>query len=446
MIAAQRWNAGAVTAPAGPAAWLRARAWLGVPIVLALWALVPEMRRLIDWKIGFNSVSLVSVVPLLALVPPAAALVYGGKLRALRPALAWCGWLWLGGFSFALAVGLMAGNGAAALYTYAEFVLPMAFGLWVATLDLPWRLLHARVARFLLALSTPLCLYAAYQFVKPPVWDVLWMLHANITAIGVPLPYQFRPFSTLNSPGPFADLLVAAIVLNLPRLDGAKPLRLAQVALCLATLMLTMVRSDWIALVVAVLCYVVLTPNRARNLALLSVACAACAVLAFNASALLGDAAAGNGLQARLQTFTDLSSDRSYNERQSYFGDVLTTAFEQPTGTGLGITGTAAKLGSLQRTLDFDNGYVARFTEMGYFGTACYLAVMLGALGFAAREWSHAARGRDAPRAALAAAVLAFGLALAFLDISSDHHDALDGVLFWLVLALLARPTVPARR
>ena len=277
---------------AGVAAWYRARPWLPIALVLCAWAVMPGIRRLFDWRMGgFASVSLLSIVPLIALLPAAFALTYRAKLRFVDRRLAFCAWLWTGGFGFAFAVALANGGSPfAATYALAQFMLPMAFGLWVATLELPPEVLYERTADVLLWLATLLSLYAVLQFVSPPPWDVSWMLQAHIGSIGQPYPYQLRAFSTLNSPGVFTDFLDVALAVNFPRLMTARsPLRIAQFVVCIAALALTMVRTGWLGFAVAFITYIALTPHRARNLAVLGGVAVLGAVIMFNASTLLGN-------------------------------------------------------------------------------------------------------------------------------------------------------------
>jgi hypothetical protein len=429
----------------GVAAWWRAQPLLPITFVLVLWAIMPEIRRLIDWKIGFNYIAVASIVPLLALLPFAALVLYRDHAK-LRRSIALCAWLWAGGFGYAFAVALVAGNGLAAIYSGLNFVLPMFFGLWVATLDIPPESLSERVAAIALWIATPLAVYAVFQYVVLPEWDAAWMLNTNLVSIGIAAPFQFRPFSTLNAPGPFADFLVAVLLLNLPRLKRPSPLQLAQIMLLVGVLVLTMVRTAWLAAAVGLFAYLLMSPNRAKNLAIFSLVGVVCALLVFNAGALLGNDQAGSDLSRRFQTLGDLQNDNSYNVRQNYFGDALQTALSQPTGSGLGLLGTAAKLGSSQQVVDFDNGYIARLTEMGYFGTACYLATLIAGLVLAWRYWYDAGR-RGSPReAAFGAAVFALQLTLAFTDISSDHHNQFSGIFFWLSLALVCCRHKPIRR
>ena len=402
--------------------------------------MMPGIRRLFDWRAGgFASISVLSIVPLLALVPALIALTYGGRLRLVDKRLVACAWVWTGGFSIAAVIGIANGvSPAAAGYAFAQFLLPAAFGLWIASLDMPADVLYHRIASIFLWLSTPLCLYAAFQFVSPPAWDVAWMHSAGILSIGKPFPYELRPFSTLNAPGVFADFLVITIALNLPRLIVARaPLRYAQFALCVAALVLTMVRTGWLGFVVALVTYFFLTPNRGRNLAVFSLIAVVGSLVVFNASALLGSEQAGNSIAARFSTLSNLGQDASFIDRQQYFGSVLYDAAAQPFGQGLGTIGTAAKLGSSGDTKDFDNGFIARFSEMGYFGTVCYLATVIAMGVLCIRAWQRYGARRESKLTAIAAAVVAVQVMLFVLDVASDHHNALAGLAFWISAAIL---------
>lgn len=406
---------------------------LAILACLALFALMPEARRLVDWRSGFAAISAVSIIPLAALIVPLGILAYGGRIARIDRPLTIIAWLWFGGFTCALAVGIASGNAILSVfYTYAEFCLPAAFGLWVASLDIDRSELFEAVARFLLALATPISLYGMLQFAAPPAWDVAWMQHVRLDSIGIPAPFQVRPFSTLNGPGILADFLSLTILLNLPRLRRPSGLLLLQFAICGGALALTLVRVDWLTLVLGIACYFALSPNRSSNL----LALGACVLAFFLVTAalprVLGADNLGSGLAARLSTLTELDSDTSYLVRAQYYGEPLAEAAENPAGTGLGIIGTAAKLGDRGTPKAFDNGYVARLTEMGWFGTACYLAATFGAFAFVLAR-------RSAVPGPIIAAVAAVQLALIASDFSTDHHLGLDGMFFWLSLAFVAR-------
>ena len=420
---------------------LRQRPWLVANFMLLCWAIFPEIRRLIDWKIGFNSISIISVVPLVALVPFAIPLVYTKRFARLDPGLQKCAWLWFGGFAFSLVVAFAQFNFFGGAYAFAEFCLPAVFGIWLATTsDVPPQVSYEKIATFCLWLGTALAAYGVIQFVVAPAWDMEWLKATNLISIGFPEAFMFRPFSTLNSPGLFGDFLTFTFLLNLPRLRKPSLPRLAQAAFILGVVILTMVRSDWVAAACGMLAFVVLSPDRLRNLMIFAGVGIVCTVLFANASSLLGSSDAGNSLSARFETFTNLGSDASYADRQTYFGETLTDAERNPLGSGLGVVGTAAKLSGTGDTKDFDNGYIARFTEMGYFGTACYLAAVFGVTIVGLRRWSALSGPSERDARSMAAGAIAVQVALIFLDISSDHHNALPGLFFWLSMAIMPTP------
>lgn len=426
--------------------WATARPWLAISVVLATWLFAPEARRLMDWKVGFSSISVVSALPLLVLVPAALPLLYGRAWQAIDPRLRTVAWVWFGGFTFSLAVGVMSGNTFAALYAFAGFCLPAIFGLWVASLPIPGHVLYEKTAAFLLWSATALSVYGIFQYITLPAWDQQWMLNTNIVSIGVAAPFQFRPYSTLNAPDTFAYFLAFTILLNIPRIKFSNRLAFAQIVFLVATLGLTMVRAGWTAFLVGLITFILLSPDRARKLTMVVGVALVCGLLITNAGALLGSSQAGNGLDARFQTFTDLSNDTSFNDRLKYYGGPLVLAAQQPMGEGLGLLGTAAKLGASGTVADFDNGYIARFTEMGWFGTACYLLALGLALRLSWQRWREFTRSGQRELAAFAASIAAVQMALMWLDVAGDHHDSLAGVFFWLTLALAAvHPTAVAR-
>ncbi|MFM7603245.1 MAG: O-antigen ligase domain-containing protein, partial [Pseudanabaena sp.] len=55
--------------------------------------------------------------------------------------------------------------------------------------------------------------YGIYQYVVAPEWDRLWLVGSKMdSSAGSPVPYGMRVWSTLNSPGPFADMMATALL------------------------------------------------------------------------------------------------------------------------------------------------------------------------------------------------------------------------------------------
>ncbi len=63
-----------------------------------------------------------------------------------------------------------------------------------------------------------MALYGIAQFVLLPEWDAQWMrnvIELGLDSIGQPEPFAVRVFSTMNSPGSFGIMLMAAIIVAL---------------------------------------------------------------------------------------------------------------------------------------------------------------------------------------------------------------------------------------
>ncbi|WP_218080010.1 O-antigen ligase family protein [Anthocerotibacter panamensis] len=400
-------------------------------VVLTAWVMTPGLRRIVDWQLGYGSISVLSILPLLVLLLPVVLLV--GRWRQVPEPLLLLAVVWSGAFVYALGIGLANGQGLAALYTFAQFCLPPAFGLWLTTVWKPD--LYPRLAWWLLGLAVLASLYGFYQFVAPPPWDTQWMVNSQMTSIGKPEPFEVRVFSVLNSDGPFADFLVFTLLFNLPRFKLERPWSLGMGLLLLLALSLTLVRSAWLGLLGGIILYLVLSPNRSRMLGAATGLVTLGAVGLLLLPALPGSERSSERLTTRFQTFTNLEQDVSIQERQALILPAFERALGEPTGEGLGVIGTATKLSAEAQTTDFDNGYLGRFVEMGYPGFIAYLGVLAGSFFWVLRGRWQAGSALEAEQWAMVAAMLG---ALLLLELAVDHHEAFMGIYFWMGLGLVA--------
>jgi len=438
-VTASNLSIGALVILVALAMAVLASPWRYLTAVLVLWVVTPEIRRLIDWQMGYGSISALSALPLATLLVPGFALFAGGWFRVPLPLLG-LAWLWIAGLAYGLAVGLASDLGPAALYAFAQFGLPALLGLWLVSWSAPAARVHDRLAALLLGIATLVSLYGIYQYVALPPWDSEWMINSGMGApIGKPEPFGLRVFSVLNSPAPCAGFLVLTLLFNLPRLQTGRPGLLLQGSLCLAALSLTFVRSAWIGLIAGLVLYLLLSPGRMRllkpGLALAGVV----GLLAFAVPALMGGDLVSQQVQARVESLGNLPNDISFNERRVLLEQQIARFGLQPQGNGLGSTGTATKLNrplNEWQVLHVDNGYLARLIEMGLPGVLCYLATLAGGLLLVMDRW----RTRRGGEAALTAAVAASQVALLLLDIAGDSHSALLGLFFWLGLGLVELP------
>jgi putative inorganic carbon (HCO3(-)) transporter len=422
--------------------------------LLAFWVVVPEIRRLIDWRLGaFHASQALALIPLLAMGVFALATAFRGLADASRKLL-FLAWIWIGAFTYACAVGLLVGRGGSAAYDFLQFVAPMFVALWLSASAEPRSRIFRRLSAVVLAMAVGVSAYGLVQFAALPPWDVYWMQHVttvtHMASIGKPHPFEVRVFSVLNSPEPCGAFLAVAIALNLYRLSEKHFLPLAGLVLSVITLALTLVRSAWIGLIVAIAIYVIFCSKPARAIS----AVLGCSLLLAGfftfASPWLAEQAGQDSFAQRVQTFANLENDTSAEQRTQSTEELISDAVAYPIGEGLGLIGTAAQLTSFTQSINsIDGGLQARLVEMGFAGFLGYVATVLLAFAFVLSRWWEARRCGDHTGKEAMSALLAAQAALIILDFSIDSHVSLSGVLFWLTvgiaLARRARPDQPVR-
>jgi hypothetical protein len=357
------------------------------------------------------------------------------RLSRVSPTFRFFALTWLAAFTYALGVGILAGSGTAAIYSYASFIVPVIVGLWITTQELAPAATLRRLATILLCLGGVVGVYGLVQFVVAPPWDTLWVISADMQSIGPALPFMMRVFSTLNSQGPCADFLAIALVLGLSGIGLRAIYMWPLMAAISAALALTLVRSAWLALVAGIIAYLLCSPRRLRALPMIAIFALFTAFLVVSLPALLGDDGGGTQIVSRLQTFDDLGHDSSSLDRQSEIAQAFDTANRNPLGGGLGLVGSAAKLTSAdQEGTALDSGFLARFLELGYIGFALYLVVIFGSLAtLITRLIASAGRTEVGDRVAIATSAALCVVVLA-LEAAGDSYNGIIGLLAWLAI------------
>src|SRR5579871_1409389 len=112
--------------------------------------------------------------------------------------------VWLAGCAYAFLSAIVHRQTFAGLYGLSECALPIVVGAWY--LERRFGLeAYERLARTLLIFGGIAGAYGVFQYVFAPPWDTAWMQNVAAESFGQPLPFEIRPFSVLNAPGPFAN-------------------------------------------------------------------------------------------------------------------------------------------------------------------------------------------------------------------------------------------------
>lgn len=375
-----------------------------------LWHVSPGIRRIVDWKLGaYDAQNPMSLTPFLV-----SGIAIFGVLRRMpemrrRQFIPWAVAalaILYGYFLGFLRVGPMP-----ATHSLITWLVPLIFGLYCA---LSWRKfpeVEVGMRKAFLWGSLVLAVYGIFQFLFPPEWDRFWMVSSGMYSVGRAFPYEVRVFSLVNGPLPFATILVAGLFLALA---GRGISRVVSLSLGSIALLLSLVRSAWIAGGLGLFVYLAALPRKLMRpmLAATILTVTAVAMVPF----VVPEYIAGPSIrivQDRLLTFTDLSHDVSYKDRASFLESITNSVLDAPMGHGLGSTGVSSSLvaGGGDAIRDFDNGIFAVLYSLGWIaGTAFLLsvaAIVIMSLPRKERVWDSTVKAGRA--VAVASLMLAFG-------------------------------------
>jgi hypothetical protein len=390
-----------------------------VHYALWVWFLAPFVRRFVDWRFGFVDPNFVLLCPLAVTAVAALTLIRGHRSVAnkIPAAFIFCAVAILYGF----AVGMIVHPSAEGLYGLLNWSCPMLFGLHLY-LKWPAYQQHRDAIRktFLLGILV-MGAYAIYQYVVAPDWDAYWInsLYSPYDiapSFGLPQPYLLRVWSTMNAPGPFADVLMVGLLL----LIGMKSKwKIVSSLLGYIAFLLTSVRTAWIGWLVG---FAMILGNSKPKLLiriLLSGGLLFICLIIFARSLPIFPQ-----ISERIESFTDLKSDSSFADRTAMYRALSAEVLENPVGRGL------------NNATDFrgymvDSGFLLMFFSFGWFGTVAFLSGVVAFLSKLGKR--HVLVHPDEFQLACRAICIALLLQL----IGGNIFTGVIGAMFWLCAGMI---------
>lgn len=335
-----------------------------VAYVIFIWFIGPGIRRVADWMVGYYSEqTLLSLLPVCT-----TSLLFLTFLRrplSLDKPTARVLKAYLLPFVMASAIGLLV-NKLAGIYGIANYMAPLLIAVYMAA-KLPDERQKESWIRTFVTLAVLLSIYGWFQYLYLPPWDEMWMRGAQMVSLGPPEPMMFRIFSTVNSTGTFAVLLVAALIPSIMNRRWRGPFGWIGVALMVSALSLTLVRASWVTLVVGIVVYLLLASGVSRLRMILIVG-----TLTLIGTVVFPYLPGGANMADRLSTFSDLQNDNSANVRWGIVLHTIPELIKQPLGAGLGGIGKSTALnggeGAFSSLGSVDNGYLGVFATFGLLG------------------------------------------------------------------------------
>ena len=319
--------------------------------------LSPWVRRVVDYKSGWVDPSPILLAPFLVMLVTIVTLMRSLPRAPRQGGLPFI--LAFAGVVYGFLVGLINYPPMAVAVPMLNWFTPILFGYH---LFINWRqypIYRQNTQRVFLWGVLVTGVYGIWQYLVAPQWDRFWMISSKATAFGTPEPMGIRVFSTMNSPGPFATVILGGLLI-LFSVSG--PWRLPAAIAGYLSFLLSLVRSAWLGWIVAIAMFIPsLKPKFQMRLMVTILVLALCIIPLANAGPF------AETIGARLQSLTNTQGDISYNQRSEGYADALGLALSEVMGQGLGFVLEGTSLGSN------DSGVLSIFFSLGWFGAIPYL-------------------------------------------------------------------------
>ncbi len=395
-------------------------------LVVVLWLVSHEVRRVVDWQSVYHPFSPITTAgPLVSLAGLPFALAARRAVQRDVRTLMTVALVVLG---YGLAVGVVRNGAVPAVADLLTLAGPVATGLWVLAVpqdDARLRSVLRSTALWALAL---LGTYTVVQFLVLPAWDQAWLVESGVGSLGRPFPGEFRAFGTLSTTGPLGQTL--AVLLLLAVAERRSRLQVPAMVVGLVGLGVTLVRAGWIGTVLGIAVMLYLGRARAGRL------------VAIVAVLLVGLVLVGGPIYTAIstraaETATEGTQDQSLQARLAFQAQVAPQTLSDPVGDGMGSTGLATDLSVDQQSSSsdfrtFDSGLFETLTRYGVLAGGALLVSLSTAVVCIVRRARHG----TVFDAACAAAIVALSVNLVF----TDTARAVYGVLLWTLIGLQGRP------
>ena len=388
-----------------------------------LWFLTPEVRRLVDYQIGWNDISPVMIAPYL--VSGLAALTLVRCLPQLPQPRLFPFALILMAINYAYAVGLVRAGPLAATYGLLTWLVPVVLGFHVAAQWQQYPYYRDAIRRVFLWGVLAMGIYGMVQFFVLPAWDLYWMRASPINSIGGPQPFKVRVWSTMNSPQPFALAMMAGLLFAF----AAKGwFRFVAAGPGYVSLLLSLVRTAWLGWAIGLVILLARVPG-VHKTKLLAVGI----LVGLLSLPLLLLEPVADRVTARFETMQDIEGDDSFRARLTLYSEFFLVSAGDVVGQGIGSANLATKLtedDDLAEYRTIDSGVLEVMFVLGWPGTLLYLAGLCWLVGGA---FGGRAERQDLAVPAAGAVVVA----ILAMTISYNTLIGVGGAVLWTFLGLM---------
>ncbi|QNP29629.1 O-antigen ligase family protein [Cylindrospermopsis curvispora] len=339
-----------------------------------IWFITPLLARLIDYRVGWDPTRQILVAPYLVVLITTASIIKNLP-RALKE----------GGLPFILAliaviygllVGLLYNQPISVIRGFLDWFTPIIFGfhLFINWRDYPSY--RQNIQRVFIWAVLLIGAYGIYQFIFAPEWDRFWLVESKMfTSAGSPKPFGMRVWSILHSPGTFGAVMQTGLLLLF---TSYGPLIFPASVVGYLSFLLSQVRTSWGCWLLGIL--IMLGSVKAKVQMRLAVIIL---IMVLSIIPLVTIKPISEVVTTRLESFSKLEEDSSFQDRSKTYDRNLNLALSTPLGNGVGnIWKVNEKTGQIEVVV-IDSGILDMFFTLGWFGAIPYtsgLVLMLVAV------------------------------------------------------------------
>lgn len=331
-----------------------------------IWFVTPLISRLIDYRTNFDpsrlilvSQYLVTLISLHCLLKNLPRAYREGGLPFILAFL---------GVFYAFLVGLIKTSPMTAARGLLDWLTPISFSFY---LFINWRdyLKYRQIIQRVFVWGVLIAgTYGIVQYLIAPDWDRFWLINTKLTSMGQPEPLKLRVWSTMASPGPFAVMMMAGLLILLTT-SGSVSVTAAGVGYL--AFLLSTVRTMWGSWFVGLITlFGSLKPRLQMRLMVTILIMAICVIPLTTIEPF------STAINTRIQSFSNLESDDSAQTRKKIYRDGLTSAMSNGLGNGIGNTFIVDKNGVLSPIV-IDSGILDIFFTLGWFGATFYVGGLI---------------------------------------------------------------------
>lgn len=326
-----------------------------------LWFLTPFLRRLVDYRSGWQDPSI------MLLAPPLVTLITLASFGRHLPRLCYRDGLpfvlcWVS-VVYALLIGLIRNSPAGAVLGFLNWSTPILFGCYLFMQWQDYPAYRKNMQRVFLWGILVMGAYGVVQFLIAPDWDRFWLINTDVVSFGLPEPFGIRLFSTMNSPQPFGGYMMAGLLLLF---SASGPLMFLAAGVGYLAFLLSLARSAWLGWVVGLLVLIPLFKPRMQMRLVLSIL-----IMAILVVPLVNLPPFSDVIQARLQSLSNTQEDSSITARTEGYSAILGLALSEGIGRGLGFVLESDSLGAN------DSGVLALMFSLGWLGVLPHIGGLI---------------------------------------------------------------------